>query len=80
MRDAATGRRRLRRKPENEQEKEPAAHICFGNGPDTLQPEPAGGQGGYKSIGEVIDMLTRDHMLALQKEKKMKAKDRKVNR
>lgn len=36
--------------------------------------------GGYKSIGEVIDMLTRDHMLALQKEKKMKAKDRKVNR
>ena len=36
--------------------------------------------GGYKRIGEVIDILTRNHMLALQKEKKMKAKGRKVDR
>lgn len=36
--------------------------------------------GGYKSIGEIIDILTRNHILALQKEKKMKAKGQKVER
>ena len=36
--------------------------------------------GGNKSIGEVIDMLTRDHMLALSRAARLPAKPPEVRR